>query len=146
MCTTASYALAMAPSRLRCPGGAGTGSFQGTFAQSNSPGGAVTGYYYDGSFVAHGFLRAPDGTFTTFDVPGAGTGSFEGTLPSDINPAGTIAGFYFDASFVSHGFARASNGTFTTFDAPGAGTSPGYETVDASCSGLNPEGHRGKLP
>ena len=32
----------------------------------------------DGNNVSHGFLRAPDGTMTTFDVPGAGTGAFTG--------------------------------------------------------------------
>ena len=28
---------------------------------------AITGYYYDVSGVQHGFLRARDGAFTTFD-------------------------------------------------------------------------------
>ena len=31
-----------------------------------NPDGAITGYYSDVSFVTHGFLRAPDGTITTF--------------------------------------------------------------------------------
>ncbi len=54
----------------------------------------------------HGFLRARDGTFTTFDAPGAGKGANQGTFASSINPAGAITGTYKDASMVSHGFLR----------------------------------------
>ena len=64
-----------------------------------------------------GFLRAPDGTITTFDAPGA----FFLTLPTAINPIGTITGNSDDAvTFTIHGFVRALNGTITTFDPPGA--------------------------
>ena len=35
-----------------------------------NPEGVIAGYYYDANFAAHGFLRAKDGTITTFD-PGA---------------------------------------------------------------------------
>jgi len=70
-----------------------------TFSGAINPAGAITGNYYDASFVGHGFLRAPDGTFTTFDVPGA-----IDTAPLGINPAGAITGYYYDASDVAHGF------------------------------------------
>jgi hypothetical protein len=59
--------------------------------------------------VCHGFLRAPDGTITTFDAPGAGgetvCGFFataigvlggQGTYGISINPAGAISGSYID--------------------------------------------------
>ena len=76
--------------------------------------------------VYHGFLRAPDGTITSFDAPGAcsastcgGSGTY-GVM--SINPAGAITGSYFDPSDLRHGFLRAPDGTFTTVDAPGAGT------------------------
>ena len=59
----------------------------------------------DGS-VFHGYLRAPDGAITTFDVPGAGTGPFQGTFPFINNPAGAIAGYYTDGNYVNHGFLR----------------------------------------
>src|SRR5439155_14500922 len=108
--------------------GAGTGDGQGTFApvfgfNINSQG-TITGNYIDASNVSHGFVRAPNGTLTTFDAPGAGTttDSFQGTYPSSINQAGAICGAYLDESNVYHGFVRAPNGTLTTFDAPGAGT------------------------
>ena len=47
--------------------------------------------YVDASGVGHGFLRARDGTTTTFDVPGVGNG----TAPfGAINPSGAITGVY----------------------------------------------------
>src|SRR5438477_81589 len=87
--------------------GAGTGPFpQGTFSYGGiNPAGAIAGYYTDDSNVSHGFLRAPSGAFTTFDVPGAGTGDGQGTFAPvfgfNLNPQGTITGNYIDASNVS---------------------------------------------
>ena len=74
---------------------AGTGPGQGTFVfvtDCLNPAGAITSASLDASNVWHGFLRAPDGTITTFDAPGVGTGPFQGTLPLGINQAGTIEG------------------------------------------------------
>ena len=34
--------------------------------------GAIAGFYLDANDVSHAFLRARDGTITTFDVPGSG--------------------------------------------------------------------------
>src|SRR5205807_1071010 len=69
--------------------GAGTGSGQGTLTASfsglNQPG-VIAGYYSDASNVTHGYVRAPDGTFTTFDAPGAGTGSGQGTIIGSLDP------------------------------------------------------------
>ena len=76
--------------------GAGTA---GTLPQAITPAGAITGFYFDANFTDHGFLRAPDGSFTTFDPAGS-----LGTAPFSINPAGAIAGSYIDASNVNHGF------------------------------------------
>ena len=45
------------------------------------------------------FLRAPDGTFTTFDPPDAGTGAYQGTYPaifSGTNPKGATIGEYLE--------------------------------------------------
>jgi hypothetical protein len=89
--------------------------------QPINPAGAITGDYFDASGASHGFLRAPDGTFTRFDPPGS---TF--TIPQSINAAGAITGFDFDASGANHGFLRAVDGTLTTFDAPdGVGTTAG---------------------
>ena len=95
--------------------GAGTGSGQGTgcFAFTDcsvlvNNFGAITGYYLDANNVFHGFVRSPEGKFTTFDSPGADTtpGSLNGTFPYSINDWGAITGYYIDANNVSHGFLR----------------------------------------
>jgi hypothetical protein len=115
--------------------GAGTAFGQGTltaFFSGLNPAGAITGNYRDASNVNHGYVRAPDGTFTTFDAPGS-----QATITDSINPAGVIAGFYGDASVVFHGFVRAEDGTFATFDAPGAGTGFAQGTVPQN---INPAG------
>src|SRR6266567_1962026 len=106
----------------------------GTFTHDINPAGAIVGLYFDAMLMGHGFLRAPDGTFTTFDAPGGGTN------PYSINPTGAITGRYTDASNVRHGFLRVPNGTITTFDAPGAGTGPFQGTFPATEEGLNPAG------
>ena len=124
--------------------GAGTSPFQGTaphVGRTINPAGAITGFYVDASDVVHGFLRAPDGTITTFDAPGAGTvtDSGQGTTPSSINPAGAIVGSSLDASNVYHGSLRDRDGNFTTFDAPGAGNATdSYQGTLATAN--NPSG------
>jgi hypothetical protein len=81
--------------------------------------GTISGNYLDANGVNHGFLRASDGTFTTFDVSQAGTGSSQGTVPAGSNPSNATVGQYFDSNFVSHGFVRAADGTIVTFDRAG---------------------------
>lgn len=104
-------------------GGAGTGPYPGTAASFVDPAGAIAGFYTDANYAGHGFVRAPDGTITTFDAPGAGTGTNQGTFvvtpDGGINPAGEITGDSCDA-ITCHGFVRAPDGTITTFDAPGS--------------------------
>jgi hypothetical protein len=101
-----------------------------------NPAGVITGDYFDASGVDHGFLRAPDGTITTFDAPGAVNGT---SLLCCITPAGAVAGISFDANFVGHGFLRAPDGTFTSFDPPGAappfGTNPNGNNPAGAISG-----------
>ena len=82
----------------------------------------------DASGTFHGFLRAPDGTFTTFDPSGSVlTGAF------GINPAGIIVGDFFPPDFsVQHGFQRARDGTIIVFDPPGS-----VATIPAA---INPAG------
>lgn len=121
------------------PGAATTMADFGTLAISINPAGVITGYYSDGSqppgssqIVYHGFVRNPDGTFTTFDAPGA-----VATFPSSNNPAGVIVGQYSDSNEVNHGFLRRQDGSITTFDAPGAGTNEFDGTFPRS---INPAG------
>jgi len=112
---------------------------QGTAAGNINAAGTITGMYTDASGVGHVFLRAPDGTFTTFDAPGAGTGSVQGTWSSSfygLNQAGAISGWYVDSGMAIHGFLRTAKGTVNAFNVPGAGTGAIQGTVPLS---LNPE-------
>jgi hypothetical protein len=116
-----------APGAGTCSASCGTiGNGQGTRAFAINPSGEITGFYTDNSGSCHGFVRAPDGTFSQIDAPDAGTGPFpQGTFPSEItpmgiNPAGAITGFYVDANSVQHGFVRANNGKITEFDPLGS--------------------------
>jgi hypothetical protein len=111
---------------------------QGTFyAYSNyqffyclNSAGTYTSAYTDSDNGGHGFLRAPNGAFTTFDPPGAGKGAYQGTVAISINPAGQIAGSYVDENYVGYGFVRDKSGKFTTFAVPGQGTTFGqYQGV-----------------
>ena len=108
------------------PGAGTTGFAAGTTAVGINPEGATTGYYCNAG-SCHGFLRARDGTFTTFDPPNS---IF--TQAAAINPEGAITGTYCDANFC-YGFLRDRNGTFNTFNVPDAvfGFYP---------EGINPEG------
>jgi hypothetical protein len=119
---------------------AGSGPFQGTVAFNINLEGATAGVYFapnaNDVVVEHGFVRSPDGTFTSIDPPGStGTMVCEETC---LNPEGAITGFYSDQYGGVHGFVRAPNGTITEFDPPGAPTGMGAQyTVAAS---INPGG------
>jgi hypothetical protein len=124
---------------LDVPGGASTSPLVCAYPCGPAIGsdGTIAGDYQGASQQFHGFLRAPDGTFTTFDAPSAGTGSNQGTFALAINTAGAITGYYLDANAVSHGFLRATSGTFTALDATGAGTVSSQGTFALS---INPTG------
>lgn len=98
------------------------GDYNGTFPAGINARGVITGSYIDLNNVYHGFLRNPNGKFTTFEAPGADitAGSYNGTSPSSINDLGEITGNYWDATGFSHGFVRSPDGKYTSFDVPGA--------------------------
>lgn len=101
---------------------AGTLDGNGTFPQSISASGEITGQYIVSSnLTLHGFLRGPGGNFTTFDADAPGVQ--QTIFPASINTQGVVTGVYLDEYLVYHGFLRASGGKVTIFDAPGAGTS-----------------------
>ena len=108
--------------------GAGSGSYQGTGCPGCVLGlnqkGSIAGIYSDVNSVNHGFLRSPDGKFTTFDAPGAGTDSYEGTgcfsdCPVSLNDWGQITGIYIDTNFVYHGYLWSPQGNIVTVDPSG---------------------------
>jgi predicted membrane protein len=85
--------------------------------------GIITGTYADSSGGYHGFVRATNGTITTFDAPGGTTGVCGGfcrTIPTGIDTAGDIVGSYADSNEKHHGFIRPANGGIVTFDIPNA--------------------------
>ena len=94
-----------------------------TIPSGITPDGTITGYYCDTAACAaqfavsgaHGFLRSPSGSFTTFDPRGS-TSTFVGSISTN----GAIAGTYCSTTACApiHGFVRARDGTFTTFDSP----------------------------
>jgi hypothetical protein len=92
------------------------GSFNGTIANGINDLGEVTGYYFDVTGSAHGFLRSVTGQFKTFDVPGSA--GFTDSVA--INLEGAVVGYYLDASSQFHAFLRKPDGTFVSFDGPDA--------------------------
>ncbi|MBV9199031.1 MAG: hypothetical protein JOY83_04710, partial [Alphaproteobacteria bacterium] len=106
--------------------GLGHGLNQGTAAYAINNLGEIAGQFQDPSYVYHGFIRYPNGSFTTFDAPDAGTeanpgmGLFPGTFPYNINIRGTTAGNYIDANGVYHGFVRSPANKFTKVDPTGS--------------------------
>jgi hypothetical protein len=66
----------------------------------------IVGEYIDASGVNRGFVRAPDGAITKFDVWDAGKEAGQGTIPLTNNPADAITGVYIDKDNVIHGFLR----------------------------------------
>ena len=73
------------------------------------------------SGVTGGFVRAADGTITSFDPSGS-----TATNPTAINAKGDIAGYYNDASGDTHGFLRMASGTITSFDVKNAASTQVY--------------------
>jgi len=100
--------------------GLGYGLDQGTVAFSINNLGVIAGQYQSSDYVFHGFIRYPNGSFTTYDAPGAGTGAYQGTYPCEINLEGETAGVIYDGNNVAHGFVRSPSGKFTSFDPPGS--------------------------
>ena len=81
---------------------------------SINPAGAIAGSYTSSlpDFTGHGFLRAPEGSFTTIDYPGA---SFTEVIA--INPAGVIVGDFCNDVTCYQGFLRTPDGAFTVINA-----------------------------
>ena len=86
--------------------GAVLGSYEGTLPASINALGVIAGYFYDASYVAHGFSRSPDGHITPINAPDAGSvlGTGQGTYPATINLEGAVTGPYYDTNGNSHGF------------------------------------------
>jgi hypothetical protein len=97
----------------------------GTFATAINSAGVIVGGFTDADCThGHGFMRSPDGAFSTVDILGA-----DGTGLAAINAAGTTTGTYVAGNKIL-GFVRSRKGAVTTFLPPGA-TSVGPTAINA---------------
>jgi hypothetical protein len=94
----------------------------GMTAFSINAAGAITGYAPAGIgfslegvpiFINRGYVRDPEGNYTTFDPPGSIS-----TIALSINAGGAITGYYYESNLVLHGFVREPNERITSFDPP----------------------------
>ncbi|HEX4079382.1 MAG TPA: hypothetical protein VHX61_10990 [Rhizomicrobium sp.] len=81
--------------------------------------------------MEHGFVRAADGTITSFDPTGS-----TGTYASSIGNDGRTTGYYIDGSGAAHGFVRAGDGKIMSFDPPGSTGTYG-QAIDSSPADKN---------
>jgi len=101
---------------------AGSASGQGTVTYAVNASSISTGYYFDSSDNAHGYVRAADGTFTNFDADGPTSQ----TQADWMNNKGAVVGFYIDPnSGIQEGFLRSPSGKIATFDGAPEGNSTG---------------------
>ena len=91
-------------------------------ANSVNAEGAIVGTSADrNTGVFHGFVRAPNGTFTIIDGPGVNQGAGGSTGATAINSRGEIlGGFSTTNAGPHHSYLRTPDGVFTAFDFPGA--------------------------
>ena len=121
-----------------------TSRSQGTVAMSINDLGQVAGFYlaqdskgFPGPF--DGFVRAADGTITTFSAPDSSASYAAGTQVYSINASGDISGSYVDSSNDRHGFVLTPGGVFTSFDPPGGDHSSSQQgSVTQRISGTLP--------
>src|SRR5215469_8199008 len=98
-----------------------------TVATSNSEGVLAGSYASPDQSGEIAFVRAIDGTVTTFQVPGE---RWTGAI--GISDSNSVTGNYFNLDSVSHGFVRTPDGTIATFDVPGAGKQQGQGTTPSA--------------
>jgi len=80
--------------------------------------GSIVGAYSLTGMDQHGYVRDPDGNFTTIDFPSP---TNAGGQAIGINNKGDVVGFYFDlADFQLHGYVRFNDGEFQVIDHPNA--------------------------
>jgi hypothetical protein len=89
--------------------------------------GTVVGNWCN-AVTCSGYLRDPNGSITSFDVPGDSCG----ISATAINNEGTTTGLWGDENCVVHGFVRSSDGSITSFDV--------LDSAFAVPSDINPAG------
>lgn len=124
---------------VRSASGVITGNFSSTFVEdtpvSINPAGTVSGTFADVNGNAGYFLRAKDGTVTTFDPSELGPAT---PLGGAINQEGALIGLFFGGSFPNINlvsFLRAPDGNITLIADPNAGTGFFQGTVASAING-----------
>jgi hypothetical protein len=93
------------------------GAVGGTYPNMIVTTGEVSGSSLDADGISHAFVRAADGTITTFDVPG--WGGNVGTRATSMDDSGTIAEVYSDASEHVHRASTLSQASRTLLASAG---------------------------
>lgn len=92
------------------------GDHRNTLATSINDHGVITGYYQcAGSAAISSFVRATDGTITTFDVFSCTGDAERGAIAESINNNGVIAGTILNGLY-NTGFVREANGIIKSFE------------------------------
>ncbi|HVZ92092.1 MAG TPA: hypothetical protein VG843_10605, partial [Rhizomicrobium sp.] len=99
-----------------------------TYAGYINKAGAIAGDYLDESGVGHGFLRAPDGTFTTFDAPVAGASAVSVT---GLNDRDEVIGIYDVDGGGPYSFLRRTDGSVVEI-----GSGPNYSAYAINNKGI----------
>jgi hypothetical protein len=106
--------------------------------------GDVAGTYLDSNGIAHGFVRAIDGTIKTYTAPNAGvtgvgsTKEGKGTYFTSMDAAGDIAGYYSDANNLYHGlYLPAGSTTLSYYDVL---TATNFGHLGTALTGINAAG------
>jgi uncharacterized membrane protein len=116
LCTASLFGQTSSFTSFDAPG-AGTGIGQGTFPVGINSEGVIAGWYFDNSFVSHGFVRQPNGDFTEFSPPKMSTVFIYG-----INNSGQVLGNgnLTISPFSKVGFIREPDGAYTIISVAGS--------------------------
>lgn len=87
-----------------------------TMAYNVNKAGTVVGFYYDSNYLAYGFLRHADGSYTDIIYPQAPTG----TYARAINDAGMVVGTGLIDGWMQGWIYDPSTGGFQAIEVPGA--------------------------
>jgi len=105
-CTASLFGQSSSFTSFDAPG-AGTGPGQGTFPVAINSEGVIAGYYFDNSYVSHGFLRQPNGAITEFTPP-----NLSEVFITGINNSGQVIGKG-NSTSANVGFIRSPDGAYT---------------------------------
>ena len=90
-----------------------------TYADDMNVAGTLVGSYVDADGVYHGYMRAADGSYTTFDVPGS-ISNLEYLFVNAISDAGVIVFRAKNADDVERSYVLRPNGEPTELRVPGS--------------------------